>query len=202
MMERPSGGQEEAMQLSAASAAIDEVGAPARAEPMSFRAIFDAHYAFVWRSVLHLGVPAAWADDAVQEVFLVVHKRFASYDAALPLRAWLWGIARHIAHNQKRSLGREARRREAIASDRVEEPDTSLERARELRFVREILFEMDEPMRDVLVLSDIEGLTAPEIASAVGANVSTVYSRLRIARQRFAERARERGHVPGGGDGR
>jgi RNA polymerase sigma-70 factor (ECF subfamily) len=183
--------------------ADDAAERPARASAASFRDVFDEQYAFVWRSLLHLGVPEAWADDGAQEVFLVVHRRLETYDHALPLRAWLWGIARHVAQNQKRSLGREARRRDALATERGESPDVSLERARELRFVREILMTMDEALRDVLVLSDVEGLTAPEIAAALDANVNTIYSRLRIARQRFADAARRRGHAPeGGGDAR
>ncbi len=40
----------------------------------------------------------------------------------------------------------------------------------------------------VFYLSDIEGLTAPEIATALDVNLNTVYGRLRLARKRF-ERA-------------
>jgi RNA polymerase sigma-70 factor (ECF subfamily) len=35
------------------------------------------------------------------------------------------------------------------------------------------------------VLADIEGLRAAEIADAVGVGVNTVYSRLRLAREKF-----------------
>jgi RNA polymerase sigma-70 factor (ECF subfamily) len=173
----------------------------ASSDQHAFRRIFDEHYAFVWRSVLHLGVSQAAADDAAQEVFLVVHRRLGSYDTSQPLRAWLWGIARHVAANQRRTAMRDARRLTTLAADRSEISDDA-ERLRELAFVREIVLEMDEPLRDVLVLSDIEGLTAVEIASALEVNVNTIYSRLRIARQRFAEVARKRGHDVGGAHGR
>jgi RNA polymerase sigma-70 factor (ECF subfamily) len=172
---------------------------PAALDATSFRRVFDEHHTFVWRSLLHMGVGDAWVDDAVQEVFLVVHRRWHAYEPQLPMRAWLWGIARHVAHNQKRTEARESRRREALAAAPADPPDVSVERARELRAVREVLLAMDEPMRDVLVLSDVEGMTAPEIAAALEANVNTIYSRLRIARQRFADAMRARG---GGGDGR
>jgi RNA polymerase sigma-70 factor (ECF subfamily) len=190
-----------------ANAVAVDAGAPSDAPGVAaspsadFRQIFDGHYAFVWRSLLHLGVPEANAEDGAQEVFLVVHRRLASYDPAQPLRAWLWGIARHVAANHRRTAARDARRVGALASVRLDSGD-SPERHRELAFVREIVLELDEPLRDVLVLSDVEGLTAAEIASALGANVNTVYSRLRIARQRFAETARKRGHHVGGTDGR
>lgn len=172
------------------------------ADALPFRSLFDEHHAFVWRSLLHLGVGSAWVDDAVQEVFLIVHRRLEQYDRRLPLRAWLWGIARNVALNQKRSRMREARRRDALATERSDAPDVAVDRARDLRYVREILLSLDEILRDVLVLSDVEGMTAPEIASALEVNVNTIYSRLRIGRQRFAELARKRGYAPGGTDGR
>ena len=37
--------------------------------------VFREHHAFVWRSLVHLGLPAPTADDALQDVFLVVHRR-------------------------------------------------------------------------------------------------------------------------------
>ncbi|HKQ71472.1 MAG TPA: sigma factor, partial [Polyangiaceae bacterium] len=39
--------------------------------------LFAEHADFVWRSLRRLGVPHADADDAVQEVFLVVHRRLS-----------------------------------------------------------------------------------------------------------------------------
>jgi RNA polymerase sigma-70 factor (ECF subfamily) len=176
----------------------------ARAEPaldgVAFRSLYDEQHAFVWRSLLHLGVDPSAVDDGVQQVFLVVHRRFASYDRAMPLRAWLWGIARHVAHNERRTSVRAARRRDAVARDVPAPLAPSPERSGDLRFVGDILLEMDDAHRDVLVLADVEELTAPEIAAALGLNVNTAYSRLRVARQRFAEAVRRRGRAPGGDD--
>lgn len=194
-------GQDDPMRANARVEDVEPRGAivnDVRADPDAFRRLFDAHHAFIWRSLLHLGVHDASVDDAVQEVFLVVHRRLPSYDESLPFRAWLWGIARNVAHNQKRTVHRDARRREALATNAVDSPEVSLDRARDFRSVREIVMTMDDGLRDVLVLADVEGLTAPEIAVALGANVNTIYSRLRIARQRFALAARRRGMTPGG----
>jgi RNA polymerase sigma-70 factor (ECF subfamily) len=47
------------------------------------------------------------------------------------------------------------------------------------------LGDLDEKKREVLVLSELEELTAPEIAEALGINLNTVYSRLRLAREEF-----------------
>ncbi|HXK20478.1 MAG TPA: sigma factor, partial [Polyangiaceae bacterium] len=42
--------------------------------------VFSEHADFVWRSLRRLGVPSADVDDALQEVFLVVHRRIAEYE--------------------------------------------------------------------------------------------------------------------------
>lgn len=186
MTEGPISGQDEAMPILAAVTP----DAPPRSMPVaapSFRRIFEEQHDFVWRSLVHQGVPVAHADDALQEVFLVVHRRLSDYDASAPLRGWLWGIARNVALNQRRSLGREARRQRELLLEPTATSDTSLLRAPELAAVREILVSMEEAFRDVLVLSDIEGMTAIEIAAVLELKVNTVYSRLRIARQRFTE---------------
>jgi len=48
-----------------------------------------------------------------------------------------------------------------------------------------VLGELDDERREVFVLSELEQLRAPEIASVLGVNLNTIYSRLRSARQRF-----------------
>src|SRR5262245_11836835 len=47
---------------------------------LDFEGIYEAHFDFVWRNARRLGVPAANVDDAVQEVFLVVHRRLGEFE--------------------------------------------------------------------------------------------------------------------------
>ena len=60
--------------------------------------------------------------------------------------------------------------------------------------VRVVRARMDSDKREVFVLAEIEELSSVEIAEVIGANVNTVYSRLRAARQEF-ERALRRFHT-------
>ncbi len=48
------------------------------------------------------------------------------------------------------------------------------------------LAEQPSDQREVFVLAELEGLSGPEIAAALGAKLNTVYSRLRLARRHFA----------------
>jgi len=157
----------------------------ARTGTAAFRALFDAHHDFVWRSLVHLGVSTAHVDDAVQEVFLVVHRRLGDYDPATPMRGWLWGIARHVAHNARRGDAREARKRARVAE--LPPPTAAHDAsASDRELVLAALAQLDDPLREVLLLCDVEGFSAPELGMALGLSPNTISSRLRIARERFA----------------
>jgi DNA-directed RNA polymerase specialized sigma24 family protein len=52
---------------------------------------------------------------------------------------------------------------------------------------RRLLGEVGPLKREVFVLAELEEMTTPEIAEAVGIPLNTAYSRLRVARQEFSE---------------
>src|ERR1700722_8443188 len=79
------------------ASAPESPGAPALAELPSLESLYDTYFAFVWRSVQRLGVPASQVDDVVQEVFLVVHRKLASFEGRSSLKTWLYGIALRVA---------------------------------------------------------------------------------------------------------
>ena len=151
-----------------------------------FAALFTQHADFVRRSLRRLGVPASDVDDALQEVFLVVHRRIADYEDRGLLRAWLFAISRQVASHYHRGTSRAENRRRGLIIDAAS-PDLEelLARREAEEVVTRFLDELDEAQREVFCLSDIEGLTAPEIVVALGLNLNTVYGRLRLARKRF-----------------
>jgi RNA polymerase sigma-70 factor (ECF subfamily) len=150
-----------------------------------FSAVYGEHFMFVWRTLRALGVPAAAADDAAQDVFVVVHRRLDDYDARAPIRAWLFGIARNVARRHRERAHREPPLH-LVGEGRALDDTMQLREAASL--VERFLDTLDEDQRAVFVLAQLEGLTAPEIAEALGVNPNTVYSRLRTARLKF-ERA-------------
>jgi RNA polymerase sigma-70 factor (ECF subfamily) len=155
----------------------------------SFKVLYEQHYAFVWRSLVHFGLDEPQADDASQDVFIVVHRRLPDFDGRTHLRSWLFGIARRVARGYQRGELRRQKRLELVAEPApADGPDEQLQRARAVELVDAFLASLEATQRDVFYLSDVEGLTAPEIADALGVKLNTVYSRLRAARKRF-ERA-------------
>ena len=147
-----------------------------------FSAVYGEHFGFVWRSLRALGVSAAAADDAAQDVFIVVHRRLDDYDARAPMRAWLFGIARNVA---RRHRERDQRDPGLHLLGEGAAPDDTMQLREAATLVERFLDSLDDDQRAVFVLAQLEGLTAPEIAEALGVNPNTVYSRLRAARLKF-----------------
>jgi len=153
-----------------------------------FADLFLAHASFVWRVLRRLGVPDADAEDALQEVFLVVHRKLPTYEDRGSLRAWLFTIARQVASRHRRSAVRR-KRREHIPLPAVPPTDPHEEAVRReaAAMVRDFLEQLDEPRGLVFFLADVEGMAVTEIASSLDVNLNTVYGRLRAARLRFEE---------------
>lgn len=165
---------------------VIEADAPPREAP-SFDAVYDECVDFVWRSLKSLGIHESAVDDAVQDVFLVVHRRLSEFEGRSTLRTWVFGIAIRVARDYRRREHRKGGLEvlDVEMADAAPGPLEHAETTEALRTLARVLEELDEPKREVFVLSELEQLAAPEIAEALGVNLNTIYSRIRAARQEF-----------------
>lgn len=183
--------------LSSENAAGPSADAPElaaqRPEPLCFEALYDRYFPYVWRSVVRLGVPRAQADDVVQEVFIVVHRKLESFEGRSKLRTWLYGITFRVARAHRIRSRRQGEGQildaEQVHAPQAARPDERAENAEAARLVSVLLANLDDDQREVFVLAELEQLSAPEIAEALELKLNTVYSRLRLARAAFAEAA-------------
>lgn len=167
-----------------------------RAPPPSaerYRALVEAHFDFIWRSLRGLGVPAGSADDAAQHVFLIAYQKLAEI-APDRERSFLFGTALGVAANARRAG---ARRRElcddgamAAAADDAPNPEQLIEMKQARALLDDVLDAMEEDLRVVFVLFELEGVPTEEIAAMLGLARGTVASRLRRAREDFRAIAR------------
>jgi RNA polymerase sigma-70 factor, ECF subfamily len=167
-----------------------------------FDAIYAEHADFLYAVLRRLGLDAPSAEDALQDVFVVVHRKRASFEGRGTLRSWLYSIAVRVAREHRRRRG--LRRRffdlfgarsevERHADEGRPDPEAALEAAEQLRRLDGILRGLSAERREVFVLVEVAGCTAPEAAEALEVNLNTVYSRLRLARADVrAALARER----------
>jgi RNA polymerase sigma-70 factor (ECF subfamily) len=160
-------------------------------------ALYQQHFAFVWRTLRALGVQPASLDDAVQEVFLVVHRRGKDFEGRSAVKTWLFGIAFRVAANFRRNVQR--RSAEPLPAElRADAPDPEqiATRAEAVRFVEEFLTTLDDHLRAAFTACVLEEMSAPAAAEALGVNVNTLSSRVRIARERFNAALAKRGQRP------
>jgi RNA polymerase sigma-70 factor (ECF subfamily) len=167
--------------------------APAPApRPATLEEIYQAHFDFVYRLAARLGGPHVDAEDAAQEVFLVVSRRLHTFDGTSLVTTWLYGITLNVT----RSLRRRNRLRHFFERDEahappVDPPLVSVDRAELLeahRIANQILDKMAPKKREVFILAEFEELSCEEIAQIVGAKTETVWSRLHYARREFERR--------------
>jgi RNA polymerase sigma-70 factor, ECF subfamily len=158
-------------------------------ETESLESIYTSHCLFVWRSLRRLGVVEAEVADAMQDVFLVVHRRIQDFERRSTIKTWLFGIAMRVASDYTR---RNPRRLEDSLSDSFVEsagpsPIDQAVRSEAVNVLYALLGELSPEQRAVFILSELEQMSVPEIASAVDASVHTVTSRLKAARHRFEQ---------------
>ncbi len=103
------------------------------------------------------------------------------------MTAWLYAIARRVASNARRSELRRNRRREALAHTQALRPtQPAPERGAAVVVVERFLQQLPPQHREAFALSELDGLTGPEIARCLGWNLATTYGRIRELRLRFA----------------
>ena len=151
--------------------------------------VAQEHLDFVWRCLRRFGVPAADADDAAQQVFLVAADKLADVPVERE-RAFLFATAARIAANARRSIRRRQTAYDSL-SQAPEEPGVSQDelsdqlRARAL--LDQVMADMPDDLREVFVLFEIEEISIQDIATTLDIPIGTVGSRLRRARQAFQQ---------------
>lgn len=145
------------------------------------------HFDFIWRSLRRLGVREGDVDDLTQRVFLTVARRLSEIRPGAE-RAFLFATAAREASHARRSYQRRGEvGTEAIADKSTGglRPDDLAGRREALAFVESVLQEMDDDLRVVFVLFELEEMSAWQIAKLLDIPVGTAKSRLRRARADF-----------------
>lgn len=162
----------------------------------AFRAIVDRYkdplYAFLRRFVSQQDI----AEDIFQETFLQLYTSRDSFDADRPLRPWLFTIAANKAKDTLRKMQRQPAMNLGTLADAGDlstddvvnliasyttTPDEEVSRDETSRRVREIIAEMPENLRGILILAYFEQFSYKHISEILSIPIGTVKSRLHTA---------------------
>ena len=147
--------------------------------------LYESEFENIWGLLQRLGVSESNIEDGVQEVFVAAHARLGTFDSLRPIRPWLFGITVRVACEMRRRARRDMPVREAVEALVAESASGPEQQVIARTLVRGALDQLDFDQRAVLVMHDIEGFAAPEIAETLMTPLNTVYSRLRLARAKI-----------------
>jgi RNA polymerase sigma-70 factor, ECF subfamily len=157
--------------------------------------ILSRHQHQIFRYGLRMCGNEEDARDVLQETLLAAFQNVKSFRGDAQLSTWLYQIARSFCLRSRRRTVGEPERLEpleepeaaAVPSDQAL-PDAQAH-AREIgNLLQSAILTLSEPYREVLILRDVEGLSAEEAADVVGIEVGALKSRLHRARMQLREK--------------
>jgi RNA polymerase sigma-70 factor (ECF subfamily) len=159
--------------------------------------LLERHQAQVYRFGMKMCRDPEDAKDVLQDTLLAMARGVRDFRGASSISTWLYTIARSFCIKKRRkskfapderSLYSDAAPEAALLADPARRPDEAVS-GREIEIALEQAIGALEPAyREVLVLRDVEGLTAPEVAEVLGLTAEAVKSRLHRARLAVRER--------------
>lgn len=123
---------------------------------------------------------SAMTADLVQETFLEIHRSRHTYAPPLPVRPWIFGIARHVRWRHRRSTLRRGRHEELHADAIMSTSRDGAPRSFDHRDLDEALDRVPTTRREVWELHHVHGFSFQEIAARLRIGVGA--AKLRSSR--------------------
>ncbi len=175
----------------AAKASLDEqlITRVAGGNRLAVRVLFARFNERVYRFALRLTDDAALAEDVVNEVFLEVWRKAATFEGRSQVSTWILGITRNKALDARKARANEGWDEEAAQAVEDPAPNPEVEYQRkDLRVVmRKCLAQLSPTHREIVDLVYYHGKSIEEIARLTGAGQATVKTRMFYARKHLAE---------------
>jgi len=178
-------------------------------DEQAFREIVSRYknslYAFLRRFVNHEDV----VEDVFQETFLQLYVSQGSFDTSRPLRPWLFTIAANKAKDALRKMQRQSSMGMGAIADAgdfsVDEvvniltsyettPDDEVSAEETARRVRQVVADMPDNLRGILVLAYFEQFSYKHMAEILSIPIGTVKSRLHTAVVHFMKKWKAENH--------
>lgn len=161
---------------------------------LSFQLLVERYQDRLFSIARHYTRNPVEVEDIVQEALLKAYRKLGSFQRQSSFSTWLYRVVVNTALDFLKRCGRSPVKAvedpEVVPESsppRVTAPDARMEQEEVARVTQEVLLELPEIFRTVIVLREFEGLAYQEIADVLGISIGTVESRLFRARARFKE---------------
>lgn len=176
----------------------------------AFEELVDRHQQSLIGFFVHNTRDVQLSEDLSQETLLKVFNQSWDYLPQGRFRGWLFRMARNLLIDDVRRRSHDALIRAVSGRQPHDEegdplaraaaefipPDLGLQRSELTLLVQELLDEIPEDQRMTFVLHHYAELPLTEVADIMDTNLATAKSRLRLAREKLAEKLRLRGYQP------
>ena len=176
------------------------MGEPAGFEGAIADSRFERLYRTYYREILAYflrRIPAADAEDATSEVFMVAWRRLDQVPTDGGAVAWLFGVAHNMLSNHRRGWRRAkrlTRRLGGLAEPVAESPEVQVVRSTEDEAVLRAIERIRPADAEILRLALWEKLPHRDIGSTLGISEAAVSQRISRARRRLAKALRRHGY--------
>lgn len=133
------------------------------------------------------------AEDVLQETLLTLVNHLGDFEGRSSLSSWVFAVTRSACVKKRRGLkNRPPLGEEHLANESTRSPSPETEAADQqlAAALSAALANLSDEQREVVLLRDVEGLTAPEAAAAIGVSIEALKSRLHRARGALREALR------------
>ena len=165
---------------------------------LSFQLLIERYQDRLFGLVRHYTKSAVEVEDIVQDTFIKAYRKLESFQHQSSFSTWIYRIAVNTALDFLKRSGRNpvqtvedpevvAEGPQPRTSAQLAPPDAALEREEIAEITKNVLAELPEIFRTVLVLREFEDLSYQEMAEVLSVSIGTVESRLFRARARFKE---------------
>lgn len=154
-----------------------------------FRLLYDENFLAI-EAYCFRRVPRDVAGDAVAETFLVAWRRIDDVPFGPDARPWLYGVARRVLANARRSTGRNDRLTDRLAIERglsEQSASFSAQEATDDSPLFEALQQLSDDDQEVLRLLVWEELSHVEIGTILECSTNAVGVRVHRAKKRLAD---------------
>jgi len=172
----------------------DLVQRGAEGDRAAFEELVERHGSALFSFAARACGSARDAEDAVQDSLLAAWRHANTFRGEASARSWLFSVLLHACHRGRRRRAGEPEHHATIeeaASLAADLPD-AVERAASgeaSAMLERALSMLSHDSREILLLRDIEGLSGPETAAALGLSLAAMKSRLHRARIELKQRA-------------
>jgi RNA polymerase sigma-70 factor (ECF subfamily) len=177
----------------------------AHGDPEAIELLMTLYADRVYRLAYGVTRNEADAQEIVQDVFLTVFRKHASFEGRAALGSWIYRITMNAALNKRRgkrleletsldaelptyrSDGHRQGERAYLVADWSRSPEAEALSDETRTVLGRAIEALPDHYRAVLILRDVEGLSNEEVAAAVGDTIGSVKSRLHRARMVLRE---------------